>query len=110
MRAGAEVGVDIVKTKYTGSPDTFRKVVESTPAKVVVAGGDIGPNPEDYFQMIYDVIDAGGTGITFGRFVWNNSDPTAIVKACAHIIHGNGTVKEAQELYNQLIGENASIY
>ncbi|WP_240339689.1 class I fructose-bisphosphate aldolase [Halobacillus ihumii] len=106
VRAGAELGVDIVKTKYTGSPETFRKVVESTPGKVVVAGGDIGPNPEDYFQMIYDVIDAGGTGITFGRFVWNNSNPTAIVKACAHIIHGNGTAKEALELYNQLAYEN----
>lgn len=102
VRLGAEVGVDIVKTKYTGRPDTFSKVVESTPSRVVVAGGDIGPNTEDYFQMVYDVIDAGGTGITFGRFVWNNDNPAAIVKACDHIIHKKGSVKEAQELYVQL--------
>src|SRR5690625_1958337 len=106
VRAGAEVGVDIVKTKYTGDPETFHTVVSSTPAKVVVAGGDIGNNIEDYFQMVSDVIDAGGTGITFGRIVWNRPNPTAVVKAFRHIIHNNGTVKEAMELHEQLLNEN----
>ncbi|MGJ9384218.1 class I fructose-bisphosphate aldolase [Salipaludibacillus sp. CF4.18] len=105
VRLGAELGVDIVKTKYTGDPESFHKVVSSTPSKVVVAGGDIGNNLEDYFQMIHDVIDAGGTGITFGRVVWNNSNPTAIVKSFKHIIHNNGTVKEANELYKDLINQ-----
>ncbi|MDQ0254147.1 DhnA family fructose-bisphosphate aldolase class Ia [Evansella vedderi] len=105
VRLGAEVGVDIVKTKYTGDPESFHKVVSSTPGKVVVAGGDIGSNIEDYFQMVYDVIDAGGTGITFGRIVWNNSNPTAIVKAFKHIIHENGTVNEANELYKELLNQ-----
>lgn len=102
VRAGAELGVDIIKTKYTGSPDTFRKVVEATPAKVVVAGGESGTRIEDYFQMARDVIDAGGIGITFGRFVWNNSHPTAIVNALKHVIHEDGTVKEAVEMYEEL--------
>lgn len=105
VRAGAELGVDIVKTKYTGDPDSFHKVVSSTPAKVVVAGGDNGNNIEDYFQMVYDVIDAGGTGITFGRIVWNNPNPTAVVKSFKHIIHDKGTVQEAVELYNELMNE-----
>jgi len=105
VRAGAELGIDIVKTKYTGDPDTFHKVVSSTPAKVVVAGGDNGNNIEDYFQMVYDVIDAGGTGITFGRIVWNNPNPTAVVKSFKHIIHEKGTVREAVELYNELMNE-----
>jgi DhnA family fructose-bisphosphate aldolase class Ia len=109
VRAGAEVGVDIVKTKYTGDPETFHKVVSSTPAKVVVAGGDIGNNVKDYFQMVYDVIDAGGTGITFGRIVWNNHNPTAIVKAFKHIIHGNGTVNEAVELHNELVNQPTNV-
>lgn len=106
VRTGAEVGVDIVKTKYTGDPESFHKVVSSTPAKVVVAGGDIGNNIEDYFQMVHDVIDAGGTGITFGRIVWNRPNPTAVVKAFKHIIHHNGTVKEAMKLHEQLLNEN----
>ncbi|WML56052.1 2-amino-3,7-dideoxy-D-threo-hept-6-ulosonate synthase [Neobacillus sp. PS2-9] len=109
VRAGAELGVDIVKTKYTGNPETFHKVVESTPGKVVVAGGDNGNNIEDYFQMVYDVIDAGGTGITFGRIVWNNPNPTAVVKAFKNIIHHKGTVHETLELYNELMNTPASV-
>lgn len=109
VRAGAEVGVDIVKTKYTGDPETFHKVVSSTPAKVVIAGGNIGNSAEDYFNMVYDAIDAGGIGITFGRFVWNRPNPTAVVKACKHIIHNNGTVKEALELHEQLLNEEVEV-
>jgi class I fructose-bisphosphate aldolase/fructose-bisphosphate aldolase/2-amino-3,7-dideoxy-D-threo-hept-6-ulosonate synthase len=110
VRAGAELGVDIVKTKYTGNPETFAKVVASTPGKVVVAGGDNGNNIEDYFQMVYDVIDAGGVGITFGRIVWNNPNPTAVVTAFKNIIHNKGNVKETLELYNELINSPVSVY
>ncbi|RSL31449.1 fructose-bisphosphate aldolase [Salibacterium salarium] len=102
VRTGAELGVDIVKTKYTGDPESFSKVVDSSPAKVVVAGGNIGDQPRDYFQMARDVIDAGGTGITFGRFVWNTDDPTSIVKTLKYVIHDNATVNEADEYYQEL--------
>ncbi|MFN8456494.1 MAG: hypothetical protein U0401_17800 [Anaerolineae bacterium] len=38
-RCGAELGVDIVKTWYTGTPESFREVVESCPGVAVVAAG-----------------------------------------------------------------------
>ena len=38
-RIGAEAGADIVKTVYTGSPETFREVVRKCPVPVVLAGG-----------------------------------------------------------------------
>jgi DhnA family fructose-bisphosphate aldolase class Ia len=41
-RVGAELGVDIVKTHYTGTSESFAKVVEACPARVVVAGGELG--------------------------------------------------------------------
>ncbi|MBD1379789.1 class I fructose-bisphosphate aldolase [Metabacillus arenae] len=109
VRAGAELGVDIVKTKYTGSPKTFEKVTASTPGKVVVAGGEIKGGVESYFQAVKDVLDAGGAGITFGRFAWNTENPTAIVKALSSIIHNDRTVKEALELYNELMYGNINV-
>jgi len=36
-RIGAEAGADIVKTVYTGSPETFREVVRKCPVPVVLA-------------------------------------------------------------------------
>jgi len=38
-RAAAELGADIVKTVYTGDPDSFRTVTRGCPVPVVVAGG-----------------------------------------------------------------------
>lgn len=108
VRLGAELGVDIVKTHYTGDPKSFSKVVSATTAKVVVAGGDTGGDIRQAFQMTRDVLDVGGTGITFGRFVWSNSNPTAVVKALGHIIHNDGTVSEAVELYEELTGMKIS--
>ena len=39
-RVGAELGADIVKVVYTGSPETFREVVEGCFVPVVIAGGE----------------------------------------------------------------------
>ena len=38
-RVGAELGADIVKTNYTGDPDSFKEVVDGALAPVVIAVG-----------------------------------------------------------------------
>jgi class I fructose-bisphosphate aldolase len=101
VRLGAELGVDIVKTHYTGDPASFSKVIAATTAKVVVAGGDVA-DVREAFQMTRDILDIGGAGITFGRFVWSKDNPTAVVSALSHIIHHDGSVDQALELYNEL--------
>ncbi len=104
VRAGAELGVDIIKTSYTGDPESFHKVVEACPARVVVAGGEVGDKIEDYLKMTRDVIDAGGAGVTYGRFVWEYENTTELIKALDYVIHENGTVKEGMELLKELEG------
>jgi len=98
-RIGAEIGVDIVKTYYTGSPDTFAKVVECVPAKVVAAGG---PKVADLKQMltaVKGVMDAGAAGITYGRNIWQDPNPAGVVAAIKAIVHENYTPEQAIELY-----------
>jgi class I fructose-bisphosphate aldolase len=99
-RMAAEVGVDIVKTFYTGSSDSFRKVIESTPARVVVSGGPKLPSLRDVFRMTRDAMDAGAQGVTYGRNVWEDEKPRACIKALRLIIHNKGTVEEALDLYH----------
>ena len=104
VRAGAELGVDIVKTTYTGSPDTMRKVVEAVPAatRVVIQGGDACKTLDDYLQMTREAMDCGVGGVTMGRFVFDYQDITALVVVLRKIIHEGYTVKEAKELLAQL--------
>jgi DhnA family fructose-bisphosphate aldolase class Ia len=107
-RTAAELGVDIVKTNYTGDPESFAKVVQAVPTRVAIAGGQRGSNIKDYLQMTHDVLDAGGIGATYGRFVFQYKNPTALIKSLNAIIHSNASVKEALELLEQLEngGEN----
>lgn len=103
-RAGAELGVDIIKTTYTGTPESMAKVVEAVPAatRVVIQGGDACKTLDDYLQMTRDAMDCGVGGVTMGRFVWEYRDVTALVVALRKIIHDGFSVTEAKELLAQL--------
>lgn len=104
-RLGAELGVDIIKTTYTGDPDSFSRVVACTPAKVAVAGGD-SERIEDVFATAHGVIAAGGVGITFGRSVFQSEDPTAFIKTLSQIVHNDMSVNDALCYYKDLIKHN----
>ncbi len=75
-RAGAELGADIIKTNYTGDPDTFRHVVEGCPVPVVIAGGPKTETDLEFLQMIEGAIEAGARGVDIGRNVFQAEDPT----------------------------------
>jgi DhnA family fructose-bisphosphate aldolase class Ia len=98
-RVGAELGVDIIKTLWTGSAESFRSVVEGCPAIVALAGGDMGETLEDYLKMTREALDVGLGGVTYGRFVWQHKQPTAVIRALRSLIHENATVQQALQVY-----------
>ncbi len=97
-RVGAELGADIIKTNYTGSPDTFKEVTAGCPVPVVVAGGPQMDTELQLLQMIRESIDAGGHGVAIGRNVFQAKDPTAMVKKIALIVHKGYEAEEAIRL------------
>lgn len=99
VRVGAELGVDIIKTNWTGSLATFKKVVQACPAKVVIAGGSPGNDLESYLKMTWEGIQVEIFGVTYGRFVWQDPKPPAVIAAVKAIVHDNATFKEAMEIY-----------
>ncbi|GAB4543005.1 MAG: 2-amino-3,7-dideoxy-D-threo-hept-6-ulosonate synthase [Anaerolineae bacterium] len=95
-RLGMELGVDIVKTFYTGSAETFARVVETAaPALVVAAGGPRLETDADVLRMAYDVVQARAAGITFGRNIWQSENASRMIRALRHIVHEGGTVNQA---------------
>ena len=98
-RIGAEMGADIVKTYYTGDKESFSKVVNSCPVPVVIAGGDVGGNKE-VLQMVKDVIDAGGAGVTMGRNAFQHPQRTQFVSALCAIVHEGSSVEEALKIFD----------
>ena len=97
-RVGAELGADIVKVPYTGSPDTFQQVVESCFVPVVIAGGEKMDTDEDILTMVKGSIDAGGAGVSIGRNVFQHRSPTKIVRAISSMVQNDISVREAEKI------------
>ncbi len=97
-RIGAELGADIVKVAYTGSPESFREVVEGCFVPVVIAGGAKMDTDQDILEMVKGAMDAGGAGVSIGRNAFQHEKPAKIVKAISKIVHEGRSVKEALDI------------
>ena len=97
-RIGSELGADIVKTNYTGSPDTFRDVVKGCSVPVVIAGGPKMDTEKDLLQMVYDAVQVGGAGVAFGRNIFQAENPTLLVKRLCSVVHKGLTPEEAEKV------------
>lgn len=87
-RVGAELGADIVKVNYTGSPESFREVVMGCPVPVVIAGGEKMETDEEILEMVRGSVQAGGCGVSIGRNVFQHEEPATIVRKISEIVHG----------------------
>ncbi|MEM4324195.1 MAG: 2-amino-3,7-dideoxy-D-threo-hept-6-ulosonate synthase [Candidatus Nitrosocaldaceae archaeon] len=94
-RIGAEAGADIVKTVYTGDPDTFKQVVRSCPVPIVIAGGPKAENDLAILEMVEGAMEAGAIGVTFGRNIFQHNNPPSMVKALKRVIFDKFEPKEA---------------
>ena len=94
-RIGAEAGADIVKTVYTGDPDSFKRVIKGCPVPIVIAGGPKAKNDKEVLEMTYGAMEAGAIGVTFGRNIFQHKNPGGMCRALAKVIFKKQTVKEA---------------
>ncbi len=99
VRAGAELGADIVKTNYTGDIDTFKEIVKGVHIPVIIAGGPKMDTNKELLELVHDSVQAGGSGVAFGRNIFQSKDPTALVAAIAKIVHKNISVDEVLKEY-----------
>ncbi len=93
-RVGAELGADIVKVPYTGSPETFREVVEGCFVPVVIAGGEKMETDQDILEMVKGSVMAGGAGVSIGRNAFQHREPEKIVRIIKKIVHNGFTVED----------------
>jgi fructose-bisphosphate aldolase/2-amino-3,7-dideoxy-D-threo-hept-6-ulosonate synthase len=94
VRLAEEVGADVVKTAYSGSRESFERVVESTAKPVVIAGGDPAGDRET-LQGVRDAMNAGAAGVSTGRTVFQHDDPGAMTAAIAAVVHDDAEPEEA---------------
>jgi len=97
-RVSAELGADVVKSYYTGDPDSFREVVKGCPVPIIVLSGPEAKNPEGLFRIVQDAIVAGAKGVVMGRNVWGHKNSTDMVEAISRIVHEEETIEKALKI------------
>ncbi|OYT67758.1 MAG: fructose-bisphosphate aldolase [Candidatus Wolframiiraptor sp. EX4484-121] len=97
-RSAAELGADVVKSYYTGDPDTFKEVVKCCPVPIIVLSGPGAEDPKGLLEIVKGAMDGGARGVIMGRNIWGYKEPTKIVQAVAAIVHEKATVEEALKL------------
>ncbi len=95
-RIGAEMGADIIKTRYSGDEESFRRIIGATGRPVMVAGGPLrDASLRSLLEMVDQCLSAGAEGVIFGRNVWQHPEPESVLAALAAMVHDAASVEEA---------------
>ncbi len=95
-RIGAEMGADIIKTRYPGEEASFREIVAATGRPVMIAGGPMRDSSlRSLYQLVDQSLSAGAEGVIFGRNVWQHARPDAVLAGLAAMVHDAATVEQA---------------
>jgi len=86
-RIAAEIGADIVKSQYTGDPESFKEVVENCAAPIMIAGGPKTGTIEDTLNMIRDAVGAGAAGTIVGRKIFQSEDVSRCLEDVCKIVY-----------------------
>ncbi|MGQ0798205.1 MAG: 2-amino-3,7-dideoxy-D-threo-hept-6-ulosonate synthase [Methanobacteriota archaeon] len=93
-RVGAELGADVVKTVYTGSPESFKEVVRGCPVPVLVAGGPKLDTDRAALDMVAGALAGGAAGVSIGRNIFQAKDPIGMTRAVARMIFDGASADE----------------
>jgi DhnA family fructose-bisphosphate aldolase class Ia len=94
-RVAIELGADIVKTQYTGSPDTFSAVVAvCSPIPVLIAGGPL-TSMANMLEVAFGAVSAGAAGVSFGRNVFASGEARLRIRALKAVVHDKAQPAEA---------------
>lgn len=83
-----DLGSSLVKVPFTGTVDSFRRVVDSArPARVVAAGGE-AMTRDVALKTVEMVVEAGAAGICYGRTIFESHEPFKLITDLANLLHG----------------------
>ncbi|MFJ2444411.1 2-amino-3,7-dideoxy-D-threo-hept-6-ulosonate synthase [Streptomyces sp. NPDC087658] len=82
-----DLGADLVKTNYSGSPDTMRDVVATSSIPLMVAGGVPRSSDEEVLAFAEEILASGATGLAMGRNVFGSKTPEKLIRSIADLVH-----------------------
>jgi len=93
-RIAVEIGADALKIPYTNDVKSFKKLVNEARVPVLVLGGAKSDEPRDALELVDEALQAGASGVVFGRNVTKARDPRKMVADICSLVHGRKTIDE----------------
>ncbi len=100
-RLSFEIGADFVMTNYTGTVESFRRVVETAKVPVLVAGGPKKDEEISILRVVNDSLRAGAAGVAIGRYVFQHIDPVAMSRAFVKVVHEGASPEYAASVFGR---------
>lgn len=98
VRAAVQTGADLIKTYYTGSRESFSRVVEAASGvPVLMSGGPRRGSPLEFLRDLRAVREAGALGAVVGRNIFQAEDVAGMARACKAVLTGEASPEEAAE-------------
>jgi len=95
VRVAVEAGADILEVPYTQDVDSFRKIVNAAKGvPVLCAGGPKAATLRDSLEVIIELLEAGASGVVFGRQVFQSEDPAKYLNMLYALIHEGKSLEE----------------
>lgn len=105
-RIAQELGADLLKIPYTGDMGTFKELCEGIDIPLLVLGGAKSKREEDGYEIIHEALQAGASGVVFGRKVTTSKNPKKFVENIVDLVHHK---KPINEILHKNSGKNFRI-
>ena len=95
-RMALELGADVAKVKYPGSPEKMAHAVNAAGATKVVMSGGSKIDDNEFVELVENVIGVGGAGLAVGRNVWQRENPREMLDRLETVIYEDSSVHQPQ--------------
>ena len=90
VAVAVDLGADLVKTVYPGSPQALADITRACPVPVLVAGGPRHGSVNDVLIYCQEAMRGGAAGVAIGRNIFDSPQPGATTRKLADLVHGAG--------------------
>ena len=96
-RLGLELGADVTKVKYPGSPEAMEHACAMAGKTKVIMSGGSKTDDRAFLETVEEAMNAGASGLAVGRNVFQREDPESILDGLEQVIFEDATAEEALE-------------
>jgi 2-amino-4,5-dihydroxy-6-oxo-7-(phosphooxy)heptanoate synthase len=83
----ADLGADLVKTVYPGTPEAMARITRACPVPVLIAGGAADGGIDQLLDRLGAALRGGAAGAAIGRHIFQAADPGAVTRKVADMVH-----------------------